>query len=69
MFRDTANPFRDTASGSSDPNGTLFLAQKLDCITDKLSSVHRKLDYIDERLDKWDAYWAKDEKEDEKTTK
>ena len=64
VFRDTANPIRDTAS---DPNGTL--AAKLDYITNKLTNVRRKLDSIAEGLDKWDAYWAKDVKEDEKTTK
>ena len=64
VFRDTANPIRDTAS---DPNGTL--APKLDYITNKLTNVHRKLDSITERLDKWEARWAQDEKEDEKTTK
>ena len=64
VFRDTANPIRDTAS---DPNGTL--APKFDYITNKLTNVHRKLDSITERLDEWDAHWAQDEKEDEKTTK
>ena len=39
VFRDTANPIRDTAS---DPNGTL--APKFDYITNKLTNVHRKLD-------------------------
>ena len=57
MFRDTANPVRDTASGSSDPNGTLFLAQKLDYITNKLTSVMSKLDSIDESLNKWDTWF------------
>ena len=64
LVENPANPIRDTAS---DPNGTL--AAKLDYITNKLTNVHRKLDSIAEGLDKWDAYWAKCEKEDEKTTK